>query len=180
MDKITHNLITSFMFVETNGPPISPQLFRAWELSILKIASKHPLLFIRQLSMIPALLSGKVNLLNYEAFKALNLLNIFHKFLNILRLLRPYLWDKQTRGVMQILDLYIDFFMAYYHLPRHKQPNEELVPLLQKFIALLDDWLKHDSDSANYWIKTKKPQLTYVLQFLTLFFNNLPNHLFSL
>ena len=160
VDKISHNLITSFMFAEPNCAFIDPQLFRSWELSLLKIASKHPLLLIRQLPMIPALLSGKVNLLNYEAFKSLNLLNIFHKFLDILRLLRPFIWNHYTRGVIEILDLYMDFFMAYYHLPRQNDANDEILPLLQKFIFLLDDWLKHDSDAANNWIKQQKLNLT--------------------
>ena len=159
MDKITHNLITSFMYVD--GPHIvNEEQMRIWELAILKIASRHPLLLIRQLTMIPALLGGKVSLLNYEAFKSQNLLKIFFKFLNILRLLRPHLWAKQSRGVMQILDLYMDFFLTYHYMPRHHRSNEELLPMLHIFIDLLDDWLKHDSDQANYWIKSQKGGLT--------------------
>lgn len=160
IDKVTHNLISSFTFVD--GSSLNEEQIRFWELAILKVASQHPLLLIRQLPMIPALLGGKVSLLNYEAFRSLGLVKIFYKFLNILRLLRPHLWTKQSRGVMQILDLYMDFFMAYYYIPRHKRPNEEIVPLLQLFIDLLDDWLKHDSDAANIWIKSQKQALTYV------------------
>jgi len=163
VDKITHNLLTSFTFVEPNTPLINAQLFRSWELSILKIASKHPLLFIRQLPMIPALMSGKVNLLNYDVFKSLNLLSIFHKFLKILLLLRPFLWDKHTKGIVDILDLYMDFFIAYYILPQQKVPNEDIAPLLHIFISILDDWLKHDTEAANNWIKHQKQNLTYVV-----------------
>lgn len=175
MDKMTHNLITSFVFAEPNIST-NPQLFRWWELAILKIAANHPLLFIRQLPMIPSLLSGKVNLLNYEVFKSLNLFNIFSKFINILRLLCPYLWDKNTKGLVPILDLYTDFFMSYYHLPRQRGVNDELSPILRKFLLLLDDWLKHDSDSANNWIKNHK----HIFMELSLSFSSEQNSIRSI
>ncbi|KAH9422901.1 Integrator complex subunit 1 [Dermatophagoides pteronyssinus] len=153
MDKITHNLITSFMYVETNGPQVAAQQFIYWSDALLKIASEHPLLFIRQLPMIPAMLRGKVNVVHYDIFKSLNLLKIFSKLLNILNLLRPWLWNRNVRDVKYLLDLYMDMFISYYQLPRQQESNHELQSLIVQFLHLIDDWNKHDSELSSHWIQ---------------------------
>ncbi|KAH9517140.1 Integrator complex subunit 1 [Dermatophagoides farinae] len=162
MDKITHNLITSFMYVETNGSTLSissPQQFIYWGDALLKIASEHPLLFLRQLPMIPAMLRGKVNVVHYDIFKSLNILKIFTKLLNILNLLRPWLWNHNVNGVEQLLNLYMDMFLSYYQLPRQQDSNHELQPLILQFLHLLDDWNKNDSESCSHWIQLHKNDL---------------------
>ncbi|OTF81563.1 hypothetical protein BLA29_005567 [Euroglyphus maynei] len=152
MDKITHNLITSFMYVETNGPSVSSQQFLYWSDALLKIASEHPLLFIRQLPMIPAILRSKVNI-HYDIFKSLNLLKIFTKLLNILNLLRPWLWNRNVKDVKHLLDLYMDMFISYYQLPRQQDSNHELQSMIVQFLHLIDDWNKHDSELSSHWIQ---------------------------
>lgn len=147
------------MFVDTF--PICVEHMHYWELAITKLASNHPFLLIRQLSMIPAVLGGKVSYLSFEAFKAKYLLKIFAKLLNVLRLLTPQLWARQNRGVMQLLDLYMDFFLVYHYQARYQRTNAELAPLLNVFVDLLDDWLKVDFEVAfGVWIQSQKSGLT--------------------
>lgn len=139
--------------------PISTEHMHYWELAITKLASSHPFLLIRQLSMIPAVLGGKVSYLTFEVFKVKHL-KTFSKFLAILRLLTPHLWARQNRGVMQLLDLYMDFFLVYHYQARYQRANTELAPLLNVFLDLLDDWLKMDFEVAGVWIQSQKSGLT--------------------
>lgn len=144
--------------------PICKEHMQYWELAITKLASSHPFLLIRQLSMIPAVfgnfLGGKVNYLSFEAFKAKKLLKKIAMLLNVLRLLTPYLWARQNQGVMQLLDLYMDFFLVYHYQARYKRTNAMLAPLLTVFVDLLDNWMKVDFKVAVVWIQSQKSGLT--------------------
>lgn len=155
MDKLTHNMITSFLDVEQCSG-FSKQSFTYLELSLLAIASKHPLLLIRLLPLIPAMLGEKVFSFNYEVFKSLNLLTIFRVLLNMITQLQPFIWNKNSQGLQEIMDLFLGVFLAYRYVSSQKEPNKELLPLLRHFMEFLNDWIRADSESANNWIKINR------------------------
>lgn len=150
-DRVTHNLLTAFTAIETLPTRSQTTYINDCELSLLKLASKHPILFLRQLPMIPALLKSKINCVSYEAFKTRNHLSTFRRILNMLRLLKPYLWNKHINGLNELLTTYVQLFTAYC-----RNAGKEILPLLSQFLFLIDDWIKFDAESANAWVKTNR------------------------
>ena len=150
-DSVTHNLLTAFTAIESTPTRSQNTYLNDCELSLLKMASKHPILFLRQLPMIPALLKGKLSSVTYDVFKSRNYLLTFRRILNILRLLKPYLWNKHVKGLNELLSAYIQLFNAYC-----RYSGKELLPLLSQFLFLIDDWIKFDAESAKAWIKTNR------------------------
>ncbi len=153
IDSVTHNLLTAFTSIETTPTRNQSSYLNDCELSMLKLASKHPILFLRQLPMIPSLLRGKINLVNYDVFKSRNYLLTFKRILNILRLLKPYLWNKNVKGLHELLSSYLQLFSAYYRIA-----GKDILPLLSQFLFLIDDWIKFDAESAKVWIKSNRNQ----------------------
>ncbi|XP_054167329.1 integrator complex subunit 1-like [Oppia nitens] len=153
IDSMTHNLLTAFTSIDTNPNRQQSGYLNDCELSMLKLASKHPILFLRQLPMIPALLRGKSSV-TYDVFRSRNYLLTFKKILNILRLLKPHLWNKHVKGLNELLSLYIQLFVDF-----HRNPGKELLPLISQFLYLIDDWIKFDSESAKSWIKLNRKSI---------------------
>ena len=160
-DRVTHNLLTAFTAIET--PPTRSQhtYLNDCELSLLKLASKHPILFLRQLPLIPALLKGKISSVKYVTFKSRNHLSTFKRILNILRLLKPYLWNKHVKGLNELLSSYVELFIAYC-----RYAGKEILPLLSQFLFLIDDWIKFDAETANAWIKINRKHILYAFHLI--------------
>ncbi|CAG2119695.1 unnamed protein product, partial [Medioppia subpectinata] len=157
IDSMTHNLLTAFTSIESSPTRQQAGYLNDCELSMLKLASKHPVLFLRQLPMIPALLRGKLCSVTYDVFKSRNYLSTFKRLLNILRLLKPFLWNKQVKGLNELLSTYIRLFHDYC-----RYGGRELLPMLSQFLFLVDDWLKSDTESAKAWIKANRKPIRSV------------------
>ncbi|KAK3730373.1 hypothetical protein QZH41_020667 [Actinostola sp. cb2023] len=98
-----------------------------------KIASTHPMLFLRHISMISCLLRGRVHLTSKEFSNNQHLL-LFSHVLGILDMLRPHVFkpDKLIEdGLQEILDVYFELVQSPC------LGNKELAGVISKFTEFL-------------------------------------------
>lgn len=155
MDKITHNMITSLMDVGQIGS-LSKQTFTFLELSLLKIASKHPLLLIRVLPLVPAMLAGKAYSSSYGLFKNHNVPSILRLIISLLNQLRPYIWDRNIRILDELLTMFLRIFANFCQLPNQSEGNKEILPLIWLLSDFYIDWANFDDEYANNWYKNNR------------------------
>ncbi|XP_072029946.1 integrator complex subunit 1-like isoform X2 [Amphiura filiformis] len=106
-----------------------------------KLAAAHPVVMIRQLSMIGVLLQGRIHL-NFREFKARGHLGFFHHILGIFDLLEPTLFDQDSQSLHAVLEAYFQL------LQRYGAPKRFLDTLVKKFIKLLYRYTCHSPTKA--------------------------------
>lgn len=95
-----------------------------------KVASDHPLLFLRQLPMMLALLSGRCDF-TFGEFKHRNHLLLFTHVFGIAELLQPHVFVHPAFG--DLVTLYLNFFREY--------GQKSLAPFFGKFVQLLHNFV---------------------------------------
>ncbi|EDW74464.1 uncharacterized protein Dwil_GK21929 [Drosophila willistoni] len=143
-DKVSNNLITCL------GSLVAKKDFETLstdtELLLRKLAASHPLLFLRQLSVLSSVMQGRAQ----NSMKALREEHHFHRFIQILRtleLLQPTIFeDAYKTDVQTTLSCYFTFF-------KHHSSVKEAIQMLSKFVQLLQSYINYNPVSALSFIE---------------------------
>ncbi|XP_035215176.1 integrator complex subunit 1-like [Stegodyphus dumicola] len=144
LDVISHTLLISLARTDSSKHCIS-KMARI-EFICKKMASSHPVLLLRQLPMMTALLRGRVHL-EYPLFRQQNHVTLFGCFLSILELLPPFLFKSEyCSDLHNILSLYMDVFQTY-------GTPKEILQLLNRFFSFLLQYLAAKPAYARQFIQ---------------------------
>ncbi|ESO87352.1 hypothetical protein LOTGIDRAFT_107278 [Lottia gigantea] len=139
LDVISHRLITALGEAKA-GKMAESKMYDA-NIACRKLASEHPLLILRLLPMIAALLQGRTAL-NFTEFRNQNYLLLFSHVLGILDILQPHIFNCQISALQLIYDAYFNL------IDKHGKDNRQLGGLIVKFISFLQHFVSFDSSKA--------------------------------
>ncbi|XP_050391471.2 integrator complex subunit 1 [Patella vulgata] len=139
LDGISHRMITALGRARA-GKAAESRMYDA-NIACRKLASEHPLLILRQLPMIAALLQGRTEL-HFTEFRNKNYLLLFSHVLGILDILQPQIFTCQQSGLAEIYDAYFSL------IERHGRDNRQLGGLIVKFVSFLQNFVSFDSQKA--------------------------------
>ncbi|XP_016953336.1 integrator complex subunit 1 [Drosophila biarmipes] len=143
-DKVSNNLITCLGSLV--GKKDFETLSTDTELLLRKLAASHPLLFLRQLSVLSSIMQGRAQL----SMKALREEHHFHRFVQILRtleLLQPTIFEDAYKNEIQnTLSCYFNFF-------KHHSSVKEACQMLNKFVQMLQAYINYNPTSALLFIE---------------------------
>lgn len=154
MDLITHRLITGLY----QGSKSKRNDSKTADINIAcrKLAAVHPVLVLRQLPAIVAILKGKTQF-TYQEFKQRNLHTLYINILGILELLQPSIFYKEYSTLNSILEEYFSLLTAYYC-----NSTKQMSPVIVKLVKLLNDYVTHDCQRANSLLQKHVLLLTTV------------------
>nr|XP_022905448.1 integrator complex subunit 1 [Onthophagus taurus] len=129
-DIISHTLISSLTATTKykDWTTRHPDLERC----VRKLASMHPELILRQLTMIAGSLRGRAQY-DWPVFKNRGHLTLFAKVLGLLELLQPHIFQK-TDVLYNILDSYFQLLKYHGHMKELTTPVNRLVRFLQNWM----------------------------------------------
>ncbi|XP_060583813.1 integrator complex subunit 1-like [Ruditapes philippinarum] len=154
MDLISHRLITGLY--QGNRSKRNDDRMCDVNIACRKLAAEHPVLVLRQLPAIVALLKGKTQFTFYE-FKQRNLHTLYIHILGILELLQPSIFYKEHSTLNSILEEYFSLLTAY-----SINANKLMAPLIVKLVKMLNDYVNHDSQRASRLLQKHVLLLTNV------------------
>ncbi|XP_033250500.1 integrator complex subunit 1-like [Drosophila miranda] len=143
-DNVSNNLITCLGSLV--GKKDFETLSTDTELLLRKLAASHPLLFLRQLSVLSSIMQGRAQI----TMKALREEHHFHRFVQILRtleLLQPTIFEDSYKTEIQTtLSCYFNFF-------KHHSSVKEALQMLSKFVQVLQAYINYNPSSALLFIE---------------------------
>ncbi|KAK7113352.1 integrator complex subunit 1-like isoform X2 [Littorina saxatilis] len=107
-----------------------------------KLAARHPMLILRQLPLLAAVLGGRTQLTMGE-MRHRNLLLMFTQILGLLELLQPHIFHRQHTSLASILQTYFTLFKS------HGKEVRLLGSLVAKFMSFLQNFVTYDSQRAS-------------------------------
>lgn len=139
MDVITHRLITGLY----QGGKSKKNDSRMADVNIAcrKLAADHPVLFLRQLPAVVALMKGKTQF-TFPEFRQRNLLTLYTYILGLLDLLRPIIFHQSQGALNNILEEYFSLLKA------HAMNSKQMGPIIVKFVQFLNHYVLTDSHAA--------------------------------
>ncbi|XP_077980803.1 integrator complex subunit 1-like [Glandiceps talaboti] len=137
-DILTHGLIST-LAKSKSGRNAETKMNDA-NIALRKLATSHPTLLLRQLSMISAALRGRVHL-TFGEFRSRHHLLFFSHMLGLLELLRPYIFEQNTQ-------LLHSTFSSYFHLIQEHGGQKLVTPLITKFLEMLYSYSSYDQSQA--------------------------------
>ncbi|XP_064630438.1 integrator complex subunit 1-like isoform X2 [Lineus longissimus] len=135
LDGISHRLLTSLSEAK-HGSRSENRMYDA-NIACRKMATEHPILLLRQLPMMAALLKGRTHFTIGE-FRHKNHHILFTHVLGILELLMPQVFQKEYTSLGDIIEAY---FAA---IGNYGFQNPLLMPLINKFIHFIHQFTAHD------------------------------------
>uniref|UniRef100_A0A8D8ZNY5 Integrator complex subunit 1 n=1 Tax=Cacopsylla melanoneura TaxID=428564 RepID=A0A8D8ZNY5_9HEMI len=147
LDKMSHTIITGLTCVELPRTK-NHQL----ESALRKLASKHPILVLRQLPLIANSLLGIVYL-ESNVLRNRNYLNLFQQILRLLQLFEPHIFNKVYKESLQyIIDTYTQLFLQHGYM-------QEVSAMLPKFISFIQNYVSNDAETVNSYIQDNLDKL---------------------
>lgn len=129
-------------------------------LVLVKLASKHPYMLIRQLAMMEGLLQGRVAY-SFEEFRRRKFDKLFHYVIDILINLVPYIFHPNFLDyLVAIVSHFFDVFMSY-----SSESREFIGSLGKKFCEFLEKFMQCDLKSAHSTISRKYCQFLKYFKF---------------
>lgn len=124
------------------------------ELMLRKLASTHPALMLRQLSVIGSLLQGRAHMdLHVLRNKSMPL---FNQVLGILELLQPQVFDEPYKAALhQALD-------CFFTLLKHHGRAKDTYSLMYRFMELLQAYTNHNANRALNFIEQYAELMQYL------------------
>ncbi|MBN3285694.1 INT1 protein, partial [Polyodon spathula] len=140
LDVLVHRLIT--LLAETGDSKSAENRMSDANMACRKLAVAHPVLLLRHLPMIAALLHGRIHL-NFPEFRQQNHLSFFTHVLAILELLHPLVFQTEHQRALQ--DSLLSFIQVLQNFRRY---SRQLSPLISKFVQCIQKYLTHDAGAA--------------------------------
>ncbi|KAJ6656005.1 hypothetical protein lerEdw1_004590 [Lerista edwardsae] len=140
LDSLVHRFIT--LLADSSDSKTSES--RLWDANMAcrKLAVVHPLLLLRHLPMIAALLHGRVHL-NFQEFRQQNHLTFFLHVLGVLELLQPQVFHGEHQGALwDCLLSFIRLLLSYRKSSRH------LAAFITKFVQFIHKYITCNTPAA--------------------------------
>ncbi|KAJ7992420.1 hypothetical protein DPEC_G00278360 [Dallia pectoralis] len=139
-DVLVHRLIT--LLGDTGDTKSAENRMSDANLACRKLAVSHPVLLLRHLPMIAALLHGRIHL-NFQEFPSQNHLMFFSNVLAILELLQPLVFHGEHQRALQ--DSLLSFMKILQNLRR---PRSNPMALFSKFVQFIQKYITFDAAAA--------------------------------
>ncbi|XP_077172247.1 integrator complex subunit 1 [Paroedura picta] len=140
LDALVHRFIT--LLSDSNDSKASES--RLWDANMAcrKLAVAHPILLLRHLPMIAALLHGRVHL-NFQEFRQQNHLAFFSHVLGILELLQPQVFQSEHQGALW------DCLLSFIHLLlSYRKSSRHLAAFISKFVQFIHKYVASHAPAA--------------------------------
>nr|CAD7403102.1 unnamed protein product [Timema poppensis] len=139
LDNMSHTVLTAL--TATSQSKDWTRRSQEYELMARKMAATHPLLVLRQLSMLAASLRGRSHL-DMTVLRSRSHLALFQQVMGILELLQPHIFlPEHTTGLEDTVQCYFSLFQCHSSM-------KDLIPLLNRLVALLQAFISHDAHRA--------------------------------
>ncbi|XP_035870708.1 integrator complex subunit 1 isoform X1 [Phyllostomus discolor] len=133
LDVLIHRFIT--LLADTSDSRASENRVADANMACRKLAVAHPILLLRHLPMIAALLHGRTHL-NFQEFRQQNHLTFFLHVLGVLELLQPQVFQSEHQGALW--DCLLSFVRL---LLNYRKSSRHLAPLLSKFVQFTHTYI---------------------------------------
>ncbi|KAG7214008.1 hypothetical protein KM043_001378 [Ampulex compressa] len=154
LDCMSHSLLTAL--ASTPRQKSWNSRSQDFELCARKMAAVHPILVLRQLPMLASSLMGRCYL-EFGQFRAGHHLNLFIQVMGLLELLQPHLFSEEHQTALE------DTLENYFQCFQNYGPIKELIPLLNRFVSLLQGYISYDPQRALKYLQ-KHAQVLHELQ----------------
>ncbi|KAK7806505.1 hypothetical protein U0070_017497 [Myodes glareolus] len=140
LDGLIHRFIT--LLADTSDSRSSESRVADANMACRKLAVAHPILLLRHLPMIAALLHGRTHL-NFQEFRQQNHLAFFLHVLGILELLQPRVFQNEHQGALwDCLRSFVRLLLNYRKSSRH------LAPFISKFVQFIHKYVACSAPAA--------------------------------
>uniref|UniRef100_A0A6Q2XXX1 Integrator complex subunit 1 n=1 Tax=Esox lucius TaxID=8010 RepID=A0A6Q2XXX1_ESOLU len=138
-DVLVHRLIT--LLGDTGDTKSAENRMSDANLACRKLAVSHPVLLLRHLPMIAALLHGRIHL-NFQEFPSQNHLTFFSNVLAILELLQPLVFHTEHQRALQ------DCLLSFMKILGFQRPRVNPMVFFSKFVQFIQKYITHDAAAA--------------------------------
>ncbi|NXQ42521.1 INT1 protein, partial [Catharus fuscescens] len=140
LDALVHRFIN--LLADTSDSKSSEN--RVWDANMAcrKLAVAHPILLLRHLPMIAALLHGRVHL-NFQEFRQQNHLTFFIHVLGILELLQPQVFQNEHQAALW--DCLLSFIRL---LLNYRKSSRHLAAFISKFVQFIHKYITCNAQAA--------------------------------
>lgn len=140
LDGLIHRFIT--LLADTSDSRASENRGADASMACRKLAVAHPLLLLRHLPMIAALLHGRTHL-NFQEFRQQNHLSCFLHVLGLLELLQPHVFRSEHQGALW--DCLLSFIRL---LLNYRKSSRHLAAFINKFVQFLHKYITYNAAAA--------------------------------
>ncbi|XP_035145703.3 integrator complex subunit 1 isoform X2 [Callithrix jacchus] len=140
LDGLIHRFIT--LFADTSDTRASENRGADASMACRKLAVAHPLLLLRHLPMIAALLHGRTHL-NFQEFRQQNHLSCFLHVLGLLELLQPHVFRSEHQGALW--DCLLSFIRL---LLNYRKSSRHLAAFINKFVQFIHKYITCNAPAA--------------------------------
>ncbi|XP_008572467.1 PREDICTED: integrator complex subunit 1 [Galeopterus variegatus] len=140
MDGLIHRFIT--LLADTSDSRSSENRVADANMACRKLAVAHPILLLRHLPMIAALLHGRTHL-NFQEFRQQNHLTFFVHVLGVLELLQPQVFQNEHQGALW--DCLLSFVRL---LLNYRKSSRHLAPFISKFVQFIHKYITCNAPAA--------------------------------
>ncbi|KAM9372662.1 integrator complex subunit 1 [Phaethornis superciliosus] len=140
LDALVHRFIN--LLADTSDSKSAES--RVWDANMAcrKLAVAHPILLLRHLPMIAALLHGRVHL-NFQEFRQQNHLTFFMHVLGILELLQPQVFHNEHQAALW--DCLLSFIRL---LLNYRKSSRHLAAFISKFVQFIHKYITCNAQAA--------------------------------
>ncbi|XP_021535932.1 integrator complex subunit 1 [Neomonachus schauinslandi] len=140
LDGLIHRFIT--LLADTSDSRSSENRVADANMACRKLAVAHPILLLRHLPMIAALLHGRTHL-NFQEFRQQNHLTFFLHVLGVLELLQPQVFQNEHQAALwDCLRSFVRLLLSYRKSSRH------LAPFIHKFVHFTHKYVTCNAPAA--------------------------------
>ncbi|XP_018599754.2 integrator complex subunit 1 isoform X3 [Scleropages formosus] len=140
LDALVHRLIA--LLSDPGDSKSAESRVSDANLACRKLAVCHPVLLLRHLPMVAALLHGRIHL-NFQEFRQQNNLTFFSDVLAILELLQPLVFRSEYQEALQ--DALLSFIQI---LQNFRKYSRQLSGFVNKFVQFIQKYITHDASAA--------------------------------
>ncbi|XP_004688404.1 PREDICTED: integrator complex subunit 1 isoform X2 [Condylura cristata] len=140
LDSLIHRFIT--LLADTSDSRSSENRVADANMACRKLAVAHPILLLRHLPMIAALLHGRTHL-NFQEFRQQNHLTFFLHVLGVLELLQPQVFQSEHQGALW--DCLLSFIRL---LVNYRKSSRLLAPFISKFVQFTHKYITCNAPAA--------------------------------
>uniref|UniRef100_H2PLA8 Integrator complex subunit 1 n=1 Tax=Pongo abelii TaxID=9601 RepID=H2PLA8_PONAB len=140
LDGLIHRFIT--LLADTSDSRALENRGADASMACRKLAVAHPLLLLRHLPMIAALLHGRTHL-NFQEFRQQNHLSCFLHVLGLLELLQPHVFRSEHQGALW--DCLLSFIRL---LLNYRKSSRHLAAFISKFVQFIHKYITHNAPAG--------------------------------
>lgn len=140
LDGLIHRFIT--VLADTSDSHAAESRLADANMACRKLAVAHPILLLRHLPMMAALLHGRTHL-NFQEFRQQNHLSCFLHVLGILELLQPHVFRTEHQGALW------DCLRSFLHLLlNYRKSSRALAAFISKFVQFTHAYVTCNAPAA--------------------------------